>query len=234
MDDLHQVASCNSTTMHNFLEMVLSVKILKITGIKEKQTCARMGRPGTSRFTPKGILNSERHVLPPWIHGILQNLTLATFTTHSHCIGYGCIREQSLFERKNNVEDGDRADEEILTEEQLQRKEQRINRRREYEKQRRTKQQKKTVEKVLKKQVGRKKKLKSAVSEQVSMISTLSTRSGTLISYPENYEPAEISLPPPREMTCGAAGCSNSRKYACSSTGVPLCSLECYKKLNFS
>ena len=29
---------------------------------------------------------------------------------------------------------------------------------------------------------------------------------------------------------CGAPGCQNAKKYSCSKTGVPLCSLGCYKR----
>ena len=34
--------------------------------------------------------------------------------------------------------------------------------------------------------------------------------------------------PPTREL-CAADGCGNEKKYSCSKTGVPLCSLHCYK-----
>lgn len=36
------------------------------------------------------------------------------------------------------------------------------------------------------------------------------------------------ALPPP--ALCGVSGCSNLKRYSCSRTGVPLCSLACYKK----
>lgn len=37
----------------------------------------------------------------------------------------------------------------------------------------------------------------------------------------------------PLVIRCGAPGCSNVKKYNCSKTGIPLCSLQCYKS-NFS
>ena len=38
---------------------------------------------------------------------------------------------------------------------------------------------------------------------------------------------------PPSKPKCGVKGCRNERKYSCSKTGIPLCSLQCYKK-NFT
>ena len=36
--------------------------------------------------------------------------------------------------------------------------------------------------------------------------------------------------PPKPVVLCGVDGCSNPKKYACSKTNTPLCSLACYKK----
>jgi len=33
-----------------------------------------------------------------------------------------------------------------------------------------------------------------------------------------------------RRVNCTVPGCTNLKKYSCSRTGLPLCSLECYKK----
>ncbi|KAM9663203.1 INO80 complex subunit B [Morphnus guianensis] len=35
-------------------------------------------------------------------------------------------------------------------------------------------------------------------------------------------------VPPP--VLCGVAGCSNHKRYSCSRTGLPLCSLACYRR----
>lgn len=35
-------------------------------------------------------------------------------------------------------------------------------------------------------------------------------------------------VPPP--ALCGVSGCANRRRYCCSRTGLPLCSLACYKR----
>ncbi|XP_069832334.1 INO80 complex subunit B [Dendropsophus ebraccatus] len=47
------------------------------------------------------------------------------------------------------------------------------------------------------------------------------------VPYPTPAEP-RAALPAPR--LCGTPGCSNPKKYSCSKTGVPLCSLECYHR----
>ena len=45
------------------------------------------------------------------------------------------------------------------------------------------------------------------------------------------YEPSfRTSFRPPISQQCGVDSCQNAKKYSCSKTGVPLCSLECYKK----
>lgn len=36
--------------------------------------------------------------------------------------------------------------------------------------------------------------------------------------------------PPKQVISCGVGGCTNQKKYSCSKTGTPLCSLDCYKK----
>lgn len=35
--------------------------------------------------------------------------------------------------------------------------------------------------------------------------------------------------PPCDQKMCGVDGCENPKKYSCSKTGLPLCSLQCYK-----
>ncbi|KAM9833299.1 INO80 complex subunit B [Syngnathus typhle] len=55
---------------------------------------------------------------------------------------------------------------------------------------------------------------------------------GVTISFPAGV-PAPAPHPPPPlvpPVSCGVSGCSNPKKYSCSKTGVPLCSLQCYKR----
>lgn len=42
--------------------------------------------------------------------------------------------------------------------------------------------------------------------------------------------PSAPSSAPPAAVLCGVSGCTSAKKYSCSKTGVPLCSLECYRK----
>lgn len=44
--------------------------------------------------------------------------------------------------------------------------------------------------------------------------------------FPLNYSKAKE---PPMRMKCAVDGCENEKKYSCSRTGFPLCSLNCYK-----
>ncbi|KAM3910430.1 INO80 complex subunit B [Leptodactylus fuscus] len=47
------------------------------------------------------------------------------------------------------------------------------------------------------------------------------------VPYPVPTEP-QAALPAPQ--LCGAPGCANPKKYSCSKTQVPVCSLECYRR----
>ncbi|CAI9611307.1 unnamed protein product [Staurois parvus] len=47
------------------------------------------------------------------------------------------------------------------------------------------------------------------------------------VPYPTPTEPRP-ALPAPQ--LCGVPGCTNLKRYSCSKTRVPLCSLECYRK----
>lgn len=38
-----------------------------------------------------------------------------------------------------------------------------------------------------------------------------------------------LNRTPPAQKICGVEGCENPKKYSCSQTGLPLCSLQCYK-----
>ncbi|KAG8430674.1 hypothetical protein GDO86_020180 [Hymenochirus boettgeri] len=53
------------------------------------------------------------------------------------------------------------------------------------------------------------------------------------ISYPSGVScivPSEPRPALPATTLCAVSGCSNPKKYSCSQTHVPLCSLECYRK----
>ena len=57
-------------------------------------------------------------------------------------------------------------------------------------------------------------------------------QSGISISVPAGYPfpfTAQVAEPPRPPTKCGVTGCNNDKKYSCSKTGIPLCSLQCYK-----
>ena len=68
--------------------------------------------------------------------------------------------------------------------------------------------------------------------DTVPMISYVMGLGGTRLVYPAGHDyplkrqVAPLSRPPP--TTCCL--CSNLKRYSCSKTGRPLCSLQCYKR----
>uniref|UniRef100_A0A8C6WWR8 INO80 complex subunit B-like conserved region domain-containing protein n=1 Tax=Neogobius melanostomus TaxID=47308 RepID=A0A8C6WWR8_9GOBI len=68
---------------------------------------------------------------------------------------------------------------------------------------------------------------------QCPMVRYRDTAQGVAISFPTGVVapcPVPPRAPLPGPVHCGVSGCNNVKKYACSKTGVPLCSLECYKR----
>ncbi|XP_078448990.1 INO80 complex subunit B-like [Lampetra planeri] len=64
-----------------------------------------------------------------------------------------------------------------------------------------------------------------------------SASEGTTVSFPPGFPlPALLGPAPPpppapsQALDCGVPGCTNRKRYSCAKTGVPLCSLECYRK----
>uniref|UniRef100_S4RWS6 INO80 complex subunit B-like conserved region domain-containing protein n=1 Tax=Petromyzon marinus TaxID=7757 RepID=S4RWS6_PETMA len=64
-----------------------------------------------------------------------------------------------------------------------------------------------------------------------------SASEGTTVSFPPGFPlpallgPAPAPPPAPSQaLDCGVPGCTNRKRYSCAKTGVPLCSLECYRK----
>lgn len=80
----------------------------------------------------------------------------------------------------------------------------------------------------------RERRAKQQVATQVPAVRYRSSvEDGASISFPAAVPApqfAPLPPPPPRRPSCGVEGCSNPKRYACSKTGVPLCSLQCYKK----
>lgn len=98
----------------------------------------------------------------------------------------------------------------------------------------REKDKKKTMERLLKKQdskAAKHAKLKVTKSAVPSIVYR-QNQDITLLSFPEDYDytlKPQVA-PEPAKITYCSMGCGNIKKYSCAQTGVPLCSLNCYKK----
>uniref|UniRef100_A0A0A9X4H7 INO80 complex subunit B n=2 Tax=Lygus hesperus TaxID=30085 RepID=A0A0A9X4H7_LYGHE len=98
----------------------------------------------------------------------------------------------------------------------------------------REKDKKRTVERLLRKQDNKSNK---------TSVKRTTRKTGVTITYCNNSNGISITLPPgldfplskqivapaPAAIKCGVEGCRNTKKYSCSKTGIPLCSLGCYK-----
>lgn len=124
--------------------------------------------------------------------------------------------------------------EKVVTEEMLAKKAIKTQKRREQAQEKREEDKKRTINRLLKKQekaqgkIGRHKLSK----QDLPMLTYTNTRDLIAVSFPTNYEmdiKPKVLQSPPAIVFCGAPGCSNPKKYACSKTNIPLCSLQCYK-----
>lgn len=124
-----------------------------------------------------------------------------------------------------------------LTEEQLNRRQLRAKRRREQAQEKTEKDKQETLDKLLKKHDSKiKANNKAAVKEKnlnIPSFRYVNSSTAITISVPVGYEHlymAKSASEPKPVIHCGADGCQNPKQYTCSKTGIPLCSLECYKK----
>lgn len=121
-----------------------------------------------------------------------------------------------------------------LTAEDIEKSKEKAQKRKQLADEKREKDKKKTMERLLKKQDS--KMVKSTkmrpVKQQLPVFSYRNTAEKITLSFPVNIEfPApKISIEPPVTVLCGITGCKNLKRYSCSKTNIPLCSLECYKK----
>lgn len=121
-----------------------------------------------------------------------------------------------------------------LTAEDIEKSKEKAQKRKQLADEKREKDKKKTMERLLKKQDS--KMVKSTkmrpIKQQLPVISYRNTAEKITLSFPLNLAFPEAKLPiePPKLVLCGIAGCQNRKRYNCSKTNIPLCSLECYKK----
>lgn len=120
------------------------------------------------------------------------------------------------------------------SEETLKAKALKSQKRKEVELERREQDKKKTMDRLLKKKEKSAKPVKAVKEKkEFPQITYLLTLNGASISLPENSEfpfDSKPAKPSPPVVKCAVSGCENDKNYNCSRTGIPLCSLACYKQ----
>lgn len=121
-----------------------------------------------------------------------------------------------------------------LTAEDIERSKEKAQKRKALADEKREKDKFKTMERLLKKQDSKimKNTKTRIVKQQAPMISYKNTAEKITMSFPSNVEFPQRKPPiqPPNPILCGITGCEKIKRYNCSKTNIPLCSLECYKK----
>ncbi|KAG8228655.1 hypothetical protein J437_LFUL008306 [Ladona fulva] len=156
-------------------------------------------------------------------------------------------RQRAMFEKKTDKEPSPGGEqllalptgykEVVVTEEMLRQRAVKLQKRKQLMEEKREKDKKKTMDRLLRKQdsktskIGRPKAF--GARKQIPRIRYQITATGYTVSVPTGME---FPLKPlkagtvPVSVNCGVEGCQNLKKYCCSKTGLPLCSIECYKK----
>ncbi|XP_011306363.1 INO80 complex subunit B [Fopius arisanus] len=154
-------------------------------------------------------------------------------------------RQRAMFERKTDTEPNPGVEqlmslptgykEKVMTAEAIQKAALKSLKRKQLADEKREKDKKKTMERLLKKQESKASKItgKGKPSKrQVPLVTYRVTLEGSSISYPPGEEfplrPLKMKKLPELSL-CAVQQCRNPRKYSCSKTGIPLCSLQCYK-----
>ncbi|XP_053716612.1 INO80 complex subunit B isoform X1 [Synchiropus splendidus] len=122
-----------------------------------------------------------------------------------------------------------------MTAEMMQKREERARKRRLQAAKKAEENKNQTIERLTKTSKAKIKSMreKKAKQSQCPTIRYSDSAQGVIISFPTGISapaPAPPRPPPPALVSCGVSGCTNQKKYSCSKTGVPLCSLECYKR----
>lgn len=144
-------------------------------------------------------------------------------------------RQRALLESKAQTKEREEtvpAQPPQMSEEMLQRRMLRAKKRKQQAEEKKEKDKKQTIERLLKKSDSRLRGRKVARKWDAPRVSLVQRTSGTLLSFPVGVPfPLTPQTAPayPDKRMCGIKGCPNPRKYCCSKTGLPLCSLECYK-----
>ncbi|XP_077286009.1 INO80 complex subunit B [Arctopsyche grandis] len=154
-------------------------------------------------------------------------------------------RQRAMYERGNDKEPSPGGEvllalpsgykEKVMTAEAIQKAALKSQKRKQLADEKREKDKKKTMERLLKKQETKTIKGNAKgkpLKKHVPLISYRNTVESITVSMPPDVDfplEAKTSIDPPKPVICGVANCANLKKYLCSRTGIPLCSLQCYK-----
>lgn len=122
-----------------------------------------------------------------------------------------------------------------MTAEMMQKREERARKRRLQAAKKAEENKNQTIERLTKTSKAKIKSMREKKSKQSQclMVRYSDSVRGMSISFPTGVlapAPTPPRPPPPAPVSCGVGGCPNLKKYSCSKTGIPLCSLECYKR----
>jgi INO80 complex subunit B len=123
-----------------------------------------------------------------------------------------------------------------MTEEMILKKTEKNRKRRQAAQRRKEKRKAETVRKLLEKQTKKKDEVKAAdktVTAAFLHYVRSSDNSSISLAPGINYPlPPQTATLPPVPQQCAVPGCSGRRRYCDSASGLPLCSLACYKTLH--
>lgn len=122
-----------------------------------------------------------------------------------------------------------------LTEEMLVKREERARKRRLQAAKKAEENKNQTIERLTKTSKAKVKTLRErkARGAAVPTVCYRSAANGITVSFPAGATMTllpSLSPPLPAPTPCGVSGCPNLKRYSCSRTGVPLCSLACYQQ----
>lgn len=204
---------------------------LQSSGIKKKKIKYTKGNPGSS---------DEERWLKAIETGKLDEVDDELKKIKKKDPKMMTARQRAMFDRKSDKEfteelvalpSGYR--EKILTPEMLQKKAIKSQKRKQQADEKREIDKKRTMERLLKKHESKSKtNAKGRMARNtVNNIIYISKNDQVSLLFPEGVEfplkKSSIKFPPAQKM-CGVDGCENPKKYSCSRTGLPLCSLQCY------
>lgn len=127
-----------------------------------------------------------------------------------------------------------------MTEEMILKKTEKNRKRRQAAQRRKEKRKADTVRKLLEKQSKKKDEVKPMMEKRVEATSYLHYVSSQTCSSMSFAPGADLLLSsqtyrrPPAQQYCAVTGCKGRRKYCDSTSGLPICSLNCYKTLHSS